>query len=66
VTPPAQMLGLAFRQTQGHELPLSGSGLTLSGALHPALKGGAWRRRMGQLKTMLHMIYLKIIMGSPM
>jgi hypothetical protein len=42
------MLGLAFRQTQGPELQPRGSGLTLSGALHPALKGGAWRRRMGQ------------------
>jgi hypothetical protein len=29
-------------------LPAGRQGLTLSGALYNALKGGAWRRRMGQ------------------
>jgi hypothetical protein len=51
-TPPAQsfdcaqdkLLGLAFRQTQGPELQPRGSGLTLSGPLHPALEGRACLR----------------------
>jgi len=37
------MLGLAFGVSS-----VERSGLTLSGALHTAIKGGAWRRRMGQ------------------
>jgi len=37
------MLGFAFGVSS-----VERSGLTLSGALHPAIKGGACRRRMGQ------------------
>ena len=34
------------------------SGLTLSGDLHYALKGGAWRRRMGQKRLRIQAVCL--------
>jgi len=46
-TPQHKCWGLPSARAQAE-----GSGLTLSGALHPALKGGAWRRRMGQCKRL--------------
>jgi len=45
-TPQHKCWGLPLARAQ-----TEGSGLTLSGALFTTLKGGAWRRRMGQLKT---------------
>jgi hypothetical protein len=42
------MLGLAFGVSS-----VERSGLTLSGVLHTALKGGVWRRRMGQNPQMI-------------
>jgi len=47
------MLGLDFGVSS-----VERSGLTLSGALHYALKGGAWRRRMGQKRPRIQAVCL--------
>ena len=56
-TPRHKCQGLPFDKLKAPSTA-EGSGLTLSGALYTALKGGAWRRRMGQVKNRWPEFYL--------
>ncbi len=51
-TPRPEGLGLPFDKLRALNLS-KGSGLTLSRAFFPGLKGGGWRRRMGQEVALL-------------
>ena len=56
---PTSMLGLAFGVSS-----VERSGWTLSGALHSALKGGAWRRRRDQTQGVYEKGFLTMWVSS--